>query len=170
MAVVMSYPQLFCDSVPSDDYVTFSVPNARVVRKIVNDSDMEDDLRRNVFGKALTPMIEELAFLFSLYQLEVSPINGRSEAMVRLFMPYIPTRPAPTPPKRRAPPIPPMLPPPSCALPLMQPTYTIHAPGMQPVSEHLNSSKVRPKGSNEWSRQRIRLTTIKEESVEECQI
>lgn len=167
----MSYPQLFCGSVPSSDHVTFSVPNARVIRKIINDSDMEDDLRRNVFGKALAPMIEELAFLFSLYQLKVSPMNGRSETMVRLFMPYIPTRPAPTPPKRPAPPTPPLLPPPPCALPLIQPIYNIHAPGMQLVSEHLNLlSKVRPKGSKEWSRQRIRLMTIKEESMEEYQM
>ena len=174
MTAVMSYPQLFHSGVLSSEYVTFSVPNARVVRKIANDSDLEDNLRRKVFGMALTPRIEELAFLFSLYRLEVSPMEGRSETMVRLFKPYIPTRPAPPPPKRPAPPIPPLppllFPPPLHALPLTLPTYTIHAPGMQPVSEHLNLSNVKLKGSNEWSHHRTRLTTIEEESVEEHQL
>jgi len=85
----MSYPQLLPDSNPAKDYVSFSVPNKRVVRKIARDFDQEENLRVQVLSKALTNTIDELAFLFSKCELEVFPAESRNETRVILYVPYL---------------------------------------------------------------------------------
>ncbi|KAF2194736.1 hypothetical protein K469DRAFT_706220 [Zopfia rhizophila CBS 207.26] len=86
----MSYPQLLHDSDPKKDYVTFSVPNHRVARKIMNDAEYEENLRIQVSGKALSVKVEELAALFSKYNVEASPIEGHNELRVKLSVPAPP--------------------------------------------------------------------------------
>lgn len=97
----MSFPQLLPDSDPGKDYVTFSVPNERVVKKIVRDSDEVENLRVKAASQSLTDRIKELALLFSKYNLEASPIEDRNEVLVRLFVPPPPTRPPPPSPPER---------------------------------------------------------------------
>ena len=172
----MSYPQLLRDSNPKNDYVTFSVPNHRLVRKIVHDSEEEENLRIQVSGKALTTKIEELALLFSKYNLEASPIEGSNEMRVRLFVPPPPTYPPPAPPETPTP-------------EPQEPKYVIYTPRRHKPSPRPRSETDRPAVShgiggdyfnhdvalsnynytNDFPHQRLRLTTIQEEE-EEVQI
>ncbi|KAF2680642.1 hypothetical protein K458DRAFT_392686 [Lentithecium fluviatile CBS 122367] len=86
----MSYPQLLRDSDPLRDYVTFSVPNQHVIRKIINDSEDEETLRKKVIGKALTSRLDEIFSLFRKYNLETSQVEGHHELRIRLFVPRPP--------------------------------------------------------------------------------
>jgi hypothetical protein len=81
----MSYPQILPDSDPAKDYVSFSVPNKRVVRKIARDFNQDEDLRVQVLSRALTNYIDELALLFSRFELDVSPADSRNESRVVLY-------------------------------------------------------------------------------------
>jgi len=83
----MSYPQLLSDSAPGEDYVLFTVPNRQIARKIERDSGDEQNLRIQVSAKALLNKLEELVSLFSKSNLEASPITGRHEVRVKLFVP-----------------------------------------------------------------------------------
>ena len=95
--IVMSYPNLLPGSDAKRNYVTFSVPNYKVVRKIVDDSEEEEDLRKKVSGRSLEKNLTEIATLFKNYEIESAPIAGHQELQVRLF---VPNRPPPRPPTK----------------------------------------------------------------------
>ena len=132
--IPMSYPQLLGENNIDDSFVTFSVPNRRIVRKIERDSENKDNLHIQTCAKSLTNKISELALLFSKFDLEASA-RGPNEVCVRLFVPTLPpARPLPSPPshsqssnlqsylpRRPPPPI---------------PCYVIHAPGKEPVLQN----------------------------------
>jgi hypothetical protein len=151
----MSYPSLLVDKQPSSNFVTFSVPNRRVVRKIELDSDVEEHLHIQVCAKALSGKVQELAVLFSKFDLEASPIEGRNEIRVRLFVPNLPpSRPLPSPPSL----------PPNSSFPPVAPTYVVHAPGRAPTIESCLPG-TGYLGTDLLSR--TRLTTIDEEEEDE---
>jgi hypothetical protein len=124
----MSYPQLLPDSDPAKDYVTFSVPNQHIVRKIEHDSDNEDNLRIQVFSKALIRRVDELAHLLTKYNVEAVPVDNRYEILVKLFVPTLPPYPPPPPPE------------PS------EIGYVIHSPaaGQEDLEEELNIVNLLP--------------------------
>ncbi|KAF2257702.1 hypothetical protein CC78DRAFT_599266 [Lojkania enalia] len=84
----MSYPQLLCDNDLQKDYVTFSVPDHCVARKIRDDAEDDLNLRKRVAGKTLLNKLYELIELFENLNLEASPIEGRCEVQVKLCVRY----------------------------------------------------------------------------------
>lgn len=93
----MSYPGLLPDSDPKKDYVTFSIPNHKVIRKIIRNSEDHEHLRLQISGKASGKLLDEIALLFATCEIESSPIRGRQELRVRLFVPKPPAPPKPRP-------------------------------------------------------------------------
>lgn len=81
----MSYPKLLHPRCSSDDYVVFTVPNDRVIRKITTDCIVEETLRVQVAAKVLSSKVAELASLFSDFHMEATSIKGRNEMTVKLF-------------------------------------------------------------------------------------
>ncbi|KAF1971145.1 hypothetical protein BU23DRAFT_570145 [Bimuria novae-zelandiae CBS 107.79] len=86
----MSYPGLLPDSDPKKDYVTFSVPNHKVIRRITKNLEDDENLRVQVSGKVLGKKLDEIAILFKRYEIESSPIEGHQELRVRLYVPKPP--------------------------------------------------------------------------------
>jgi hypothetical protein len=94
----MSYPNTLRGSDPSDGFVTFSIPNSRIIKKIFHDSEEDDDLRRKVSGNLLIIRVAELAHIFQNYDIEASPIQGSHEHRVRLYVPVPAPEASPVPP------------------------------------------------------------------------
>ncbi|KAK7179089.1 hypothetical protein PSPO01_14872 [Paraphaeosphaeria sporulosa] len=95
LRTTMSYPGLLPGNDPKRNYVTFSVPNHRVFRKIIKNLEDDEHLRVKVSGKALEKRMDEVATLFERFEIESSPIEGHQELRVRLFVPR-PSNPRPT--------------------------------------------------------------------------
>ncbi|KAF9733721.1 hypothetical protein PMIN03_012947 [Paraphaeosphaeria minitans] len=83
----MSYPSLLPGNDSKRNYVTFSVPNHKVIRKIIRNLEDDEHLRVKVSGKALEKRLDEVATLIERFDIESSPIEGHQELRVRLFMP-----------------------------------------------------------------------------------
>ncbi|PSN59584.1 hypothetical protein BS50DRAFT_656775 [Corynespora cassiicola Philippines] len=88
----MSYPQVLADSSPQDDYVTFSIPNYFVLRKIARHSEQEENLRVKAAGNVLLENMDEISLLLSKFHLDTAPVKGRNELRVRLSVPSLPPR------------------------------------------------------------------------------
>lgn len=87
---IMSYPSLLPGSDPKRNHVTFSVPNHKVIRKIMKNLEDDENLRVKVSGKAIEKRLDEIVSLFERYEIESSPIEGHQELRVRLFGPRSP--------------------------------------------------------------------------------
>ena len=89
----MSYPSMYPDSDPKKDYVTFSVPNHRVIQKIIRNSQDDEHLRIQISGRILEKYLDEIALLFVKYDIESTPIKGHQELRIRLCVPKPPEPP-----------------------------------------------------------------------------
>lgn len=78
----MSYPTVH---VKTDDHITFTIPSTGILRRIVRDSEEEEEnLRIHVLGKSLSRRIEGLACLFSKYDFEVLPVFSPNEIHIKM--------------------------------------------------------------------------------------
>jgi hypothetical protein len=80
----MSYPQLLHPRKPTEDFIVFTVPNHRVVKKITRDGEQITNLRINAAAKSLSSSVSELAFLLSTYNAEVLEMHGENELKIKL--------------------------------------------------------------------------------------
>jgi hypothetical protein len=88
----MSYPQLLYPRKLAEDFVVFTVPNHRVVKKITRDGEQEANLRINAAAKSLSSGVSELAFLLSTYSAEVIEGHGKNELKIKLGTESLATR------------------------------------------------------------------------------
>jgi hypothetical protein len=82
---MMSYPQVLRNNNLGDEYVTFTVPNSRIAKKVHRDQKRTESLRVQVAAKALKSKYREVLLLFDKYYLEASVHAGNSELKINLF-------------------------------------------------------------------------------------
>ncbi|CAI6338108.1 unnamed protein product [Periconia digitata] len=105
----MSYPQL--NYVQDDGYVTFTIPDARLLRKIRYHREEAIDLRKQALGTLLGYTVKDLTSILNNYDCQMFPIHNRNEVRVKIYLsndilPPPPKKPFPLIPKRRPPPTP----------------------------------------------------------------
>jgi hypothetical protein len=78
----------------SDDLaIQFTIPNHRIVNKIIKDARNDDNLRIQQAGLLLFDKVESLRSTLARYRVQVEPVETRNELQITLFLPPPPCLP-----------------------------------------------------------------------------
>jgi hypothetical protein len=86
----MSYPSYH---VLSDLAIQFTIPNRRIVKKIIKDVRNDENLRIQQAGLLLFDKVESLRSTLARYRVQVEPVEIRNELQITLFLPPPPCPP-----------------------------------------------------------------------------